>query len=291
AISIAIIAMPYGAVRRIHLKKCIYHRDTIADRRIFGATQATANKLQEINAYFFIGRDQPAVASVLDLQDLPHRLFVAKHIRWCDPDIIASDPETLCERRIVDDCPPLDTCIPEICQAKSEASGRFGEKFGSCYKRRDADGKRVWADTGILLPAVLRARRPRAREERKCAADHLAYLNAIQRIAFGKGRSEQHRKSDFVQLPATPIGCAAEPLVLRQAPIAILGCDEVTQRVASFMFGAQREQSLSALHQVARPDKVIAGPAVAPVTPWHAQARDHGTRIGLVTVGPQHHGR
>ena len=68
---------------------------------------------------------RPLSLRVLDLQDLLHRLFLAKHIWWCDPDIIASDPEALCERCIVDDRPPLEVGIPEIRQAKSEASCRL----------------------------------------------------------------------------------------------------------------------------------------------------------------------
>lgn len=131
----------------------------------------------------------------------------------------------------------------------------------------------------------------RAREKRKCAADHLAYLNAIERIALGEGGSQQHRESSLVQLQALPIWRAAKPLVLPPAPVAVLSRYEVAQRVAGFMFRAQREQSLGALHQVARPDKVIAGPAVAAVTPRHAQARHHGSRVGLVAMYPQQHGR
>src|SRR6185437_3065072 len=187
--------------------------------------------------------------------------------------------------------PPLEICIPEIRQTKSEASGRLGQKFRSGYERRDTDGKRVWANTGVLFPAVLRTRWPRAREKRKCAADHVAYLNAIERMALGESGSEQHRESSLVQLPPLPIRRAAKPLVLAPAAIAVLGRDEVAQRVAGFMFRAQREQSLGALHQVARPDKVIAGPAVAAVAPRQTQARHHGSRIGLIAMCPQHHGR
>src|SRR5438094_5399986 len=71
-VSITIIAMPHGPIRCVHLKQCIGHRDTVADRRIVSATQTEANKLHEINAYLFVGRHQAGVASVLDLQDFLH---------------------------------------------------------------------------------------------------------------------------------------------------------------------------------------------------------------------------
>src|SRR5439155_5273478 len=92
----------------------------------------------------------------------------------------------------------------------------------------------------------------------------------------------------LVELDALPVWRTAEPLVL--VPVAVFGLrrDQITQRVARLLLGAERQQRAGALHEIARPDEMVAAALVAGVAPGHAEARHHRAGIGLVEMRPQH---
>lgn len=76
-------------------------------------------------------------------------------------------------------------------------------------------------------------------DEAQRLTHHVRHLDAPQGAALGQRRSQQDGKGDFVELNAGPEGFAAEPLVLAPVPVLVLTGDEIAQRIARFLLGAQ----------------------------------------------------
>jgi hypothetical protein len=68
---------------------------------------------------------------------------------------------------------------------------------------------------------------------------------------------------------ALPVRRAAEPLVLMPTSVSFLRGDQIMRRIARFLFGTEGKQCGCALHQVARPDQVVAPAIVSAVAPRH----------------------
>ena len=81
---------------------------------------------------------------------------------------------------------------------------------------------------------------PVAAIKRQCAADHIGYGDAVQRLTFSHAGRQQYRERDFVQLQALPIGRTAEPLVLVPAAIRLLRGNQIAQRVARLLASAPK---------------------------------------------------
>ena len=64
--------------------------------------------------------------------------------------------------------------------------------------------------------------------------------------------------------------------------------DQIAQRVARLLVGAERQQRAGGLDQIARPHQMVAAALVAAVAPRDAEARHHRARIGLVEMAAQH---
>ena len=101
---------------------------------------------------------------------------------------------------------------------------------------------------------------------------------------------QQDRGGDFVELQAAPIGAAVNPAILREAAIGPLKRrqpDQGAQRRAGLAGGEQRG---GALHQVSRPDQMIATQVVVALglTPGDAHGGDERPLKDLVLMRQQH---
>ena len=127
-------------------------------------------------------------------------------------------------------------------------------------------------------------------QERQRPANHVGDFSALERATLIERDREQHRKCALIELHTGPVALAAQPLVLVPVTVRILRGEQIPQRVACLARRADRQQRAGAFHQIARPHQVITLALLARVAPRHAQGSHHGTRIGLVLVGAQHHG-
>ena len=101
---------------------------------------------------------------------------------------------------------------------------------------------------------------------------------------------EQDRRSDFVELYAAPISAAIDPAILRKIAVGLLNACQPDQRAQRCGALSCREQRGGALHQVARPDQMIAADLVVALdlAPRDAQRGDYRALEKLVLMREQH---
>ena len=119
--------------------------------------------------------------------------------------------------------------------------------------------------------------------------DHRAWIEAIERALAPQTPREQDRRGDLIELQAPPKGTAIDEGVCGNEPSLLLDAaqpDERAQRRVPLSGGEQRR---GALHEVARPDEVIAADFIVAsrLAPRNRQRRDHRTLEKLVFVREQ----
>src|ERR1700684_3136331 len=101
---------------------------------------------------------------------------------------------------------------------------------------------------------------------------------------------QKNWKGHFVQLNTRPEGCPVHPKVLSETAVVALRRSQIDERSERCFHIAGRQQTASALNEIARPNEMIAAfslPVYFPLTPGNGQRRHHRAWKRLVLVGQQ----
>jgi hypothetical protein len=71
-VSIAVVAVPYGPVRRVSFKERIHHLDAVLNSRMVRAARSQAYQLKKIDADLFVGRHSRVEVTIFDIQGVPY---------------------------------------------------------------------------------------------------------------------------------------------------------------------------------------------------------------------------
>src|SRR3569832_2010568 len=82
AVTVAVVAVPRGAARRLHAEQRVGDLDARDDERIVRLAQAETHELLEIGADLFLRRQSRVLQAILDRQRAVHGLFIYQSLWW-----------------------------------------------------------------------------------------------------------------------------------------------------------------------------------------------------------------
>ena len=184
----------------------------------------------------------------------------------------------------------LDPLVPVVGEGKGVATVERVQPGLRGDERGDLDRERERARSGVLLPAVLLADRPRAGEILDGAPHHRRDPGGFGNAELAQLRGEDHGEGDLVELDAGPERTAVRIEALVPVTVGLLRGRQVREHAARALTIADGEEREAGLDRVSGPHEVVAARAVARAPPGDRQARDHGTRKRPVLVRLQNGG-